>query len=167
MNHLEIFSTIHTFIFDVDGVMTNNEVIITEKGELLRKMNVRDGLAIKMAIEKGFKIAVITGGRSEGVIKRLEALGIQDIYSGKSDKLEAFDEFVNQYDLDPLGILYMGDDLPDYPVMRRVGLATCPRNAAPELFPIANYVSPYNGGEGCVRDVIEKVMRLQGNWGEQ
>ena len=167
MNHLEIFSTIHTFIFDVDGVMTNNEVIITEKGELLRKMNVRDGLAIKMAIEKGFKIAVITGGRSEGVIKRLEALGIKDIYSGKSDKLEAFDEFINQYDLDPLGILYMGDDLPDYPVMRRVGLATCPKNAAPELFPIANYVSPYNGGEGCVRDVIEKVMRLQGNWGEQ
>ena len=167
MNHLEIFSTIHTFIFDVDGVMTNNEVIITEKGELLRKMNLRDGLAIKMAIEKGFKIAVITGGRSEGVIKRLEALGIKDIYSGKSDKLEAFDEFINQYDLDTLGILYMGDDLPDYPVMRRVGLATCPKNAAPELFPIANYVSPYKGGEGCVRDVIEKVMRLQGNWGEQ
>jgi 3-deoxy-D-manno-octulosonate 8-phosphate phosphatase (KDO 8-P phosphatase) len=167
MNHLEIFSTIHTFIFDVDGVLTNNEVLITEKGELLRKMNVRDGMAIKMAIEKGFKIAVITGGRSEGVIKRLEALGIKDIYSGISDKLEAFEEFVTKYELDPLGILYMGDDLPDYPVMRRVGLATCPKNAAPELFPITNYVSPYNGGEGCVRDVIEKVMRLQGNWGEQ
>ena len=167
MNHLEIFSSIHTFIFDVDGVLTNNEVLITEKGELLRKMNVRDGMAIKMAIEKGFKIAVITGGRSEGVTKRLEALGIKDIYSGISDKLEAFEEFVTQYELDPLGILYMGDDLPDYPVMRRVGLATCPKNAAPELFPITNYVSPYNGGEGCVRDVIEKVMRLQGNWGEQ
>lgn len=167
MNHLEIFSSIHTFIFDVDGVLTNNEVLITEKGELLRKMNVRDGMAIKMAIEKGFKIAVITGGRSEGVIKRLEALGIKDIYSGISDKLEAFEAFVTQYELDPLGILYMGDDLPDYPVMRRVGLATCPKNAAPELFPITNYVSPYNGGEGCVRDVIEKVMRLQGNWGEQ
>ena len=167
MNHLEIFSTIHTFIFDVDGVMTNNEVIITESGELLRKMNVRDGLAIKMAIEKGFKIAVITGGRSEGVKKRLQALGIQDIYSGVSEKIVAFDEFITAYDLDAGGILYMGDDLPDYPVLRRVGLATCPKNAAPELFPIVNYVSPYNGGEGCVRDVIEQVMRLQGKWNNE
>lgn len=166
MNHLEVFSTIHTFIFDVDGVLTNNEVLITENGELLRKMNVRDGLAIKIAIDKGYKIAIITGGRSEGVKKRLEALGIKDIYSGISDKLEAFEEFVNTYELDPVGILYMGDDLPDYPVMRRVGLATCPKNSAPELFPIANYVSPYNGGEGCVRDVIEKVLRLQGKWSE-
>ncbi|WP_421799612.1 KdsC family phosphatase [Haliscomenobacter sp.] len=166
MNHLEVFSTIHTFIFDVDGVLTNNEVLITENGELLRKMNVRDGLAIKIAIDKGYKIAIITGGRSEGVKKRLEALGIKDIYSGISDKLEAFEEFVNTYELDPVGILYMGDDLPDYPVLRRVGLATCPKNSAPELFPIVNYVSPLNGGEGCVRDVIEKVLRLQGKWSE-
>lgn len=167
MNHLEIFSTIHTFIFDVDGVMTNNEVIITESGELLRKMSVRDGLAMRIAIDKGYRIAVITGGRSEGVKKRLEALGIKDIYSGISNKLEAFDEYVEKYELDPVGILYMGDDLPDYPVLRRVGLATCPKNSAPELFPIVNYVSPYNGGEGCVRDVIEKVLRLQGKWSEE
>lgn len=167
MNHLESFSAIHTFIFDVDGVLTNNEVLITEAGELLRKMNVRDGLAIKIAIEKGYRIAIITGGRSEGVKKRLEALGIKDIYAGISDKLEAFDEFMETYDLDPVGVLYMGDDLPDYPVMRRVGMATCPKNAAPELFTIANYISPYNGGDGCVRDVIEKVLRLKGEWSEE
>lgn len=167
MNHLESFSAIHTFIFDVDGVLTNNEILITEAGELLRKMNVRDGLAIKMAIDKGYRIAIITGGRSEGVKKRLEALGIKDIYSGISNKLEAFDEFMETYDLDPVGVLYMGDDLPDYPVMRRVGMATCPKNSAPELFPIANYISPYNGGEGCVRDVIEKVLRLKGEWSEE
>lgn len=167
MNHLESFSAIHTFIFDVDGVLTNNEILITEAGELLRKMNVRDGLAIKIAIDKGYRIAIITGGRSEGVKKRLEALGIKDIYSGISNKLEAFEEFMETYDLDPVGVLYMGDDLPDYPVMRRVGMATCPKNSAPELFPIANYISPYNGGEGCVRDVIEKVLRLKGEWSEE
>lgn len=167
MNHLESFSAIHTFIFDVDGVLTNNEILITEAGELLRKMNVRDGLAIKIAIDKGYRIAIITGGRSEGVKKRLEALGIKDIYSGISEKLEAFEEFMETYDLDPVGVLYMGDDLPDYPVMRRVGMATCPKNSAPELFPIANYISPYNGGEGCVRDVIEKVLRLKGEWSEE
>jgi 3-deoxy-D-manno-octulosonate 8-phosphate phosphatase (KDO 8-P phosphatase) len=165
MNHLELFSSIHTFIFDVDGVMTNNEVTVTENGELLRNMNVRDGLGMKLAIERGFRVAVITGGRSEGVKKRLEALGITDIYSGVSEKIEAFEHFIKAYDLDAVGILYMGDDLPDYPVMRRVGLAACPKNAAPELFPISNYISPYNGGEGCVRDVIEKVLRLQGKWG--
>lgn len=167
MNHLESFSAIHTFIFDVDGVLTNNEILITEAGELLRKMNVRDGLAIKIALDKGYRIAIITGGRSEGVKKRLEALGIKDIYAGISNKLEAFDEFMETYDLDPIGVLYMGDDLPDYQVMRRVGMATCPKNSAPELFPIANYISPYNGGEGCVRDVIEKVLRLKGEWSEE
>lgn len=167
MNHLESFSAIHTFIFDVDGVLTNNEILVTESGELLRKMNVRDGLAIKIAIDKGYRIAIITGGRSEGVKKRLEALGIKDIYSGISNKLEAFEEFMETYELNPIGVLYMGDDLPDYPVMRRVGLATCPKNSAPELFPIANYISPYNGGEGCVRDVIEKVLRLKGEWSEE
>lgn len=167
MNHLESFSAIHTFIFDVDGVLTNNEILITEAGELLRKMNVRDGLAIKIALDKGYRIAIITGGRSEGVKKRLEALGIKDIYAGISNKLEAFEEFMETYDLDPIGVLYMGDDLPDYQVMRRVGMATCPKNSAPELFPIANYISPYNGGEGCVRDVIEKVLRLKGEWSEE
>ncbi len=164
MNQLEKFSEIHTFIFDVDGVLTNNEILITEQGELLRKMNVRDGLALKYAVQQGYNLCIITGGRSEGVRKRLEGLGITEIFSGQSEKTEAFETYTRAHDLDPNGILYMGDDLPDYPVMRKVGLPTCPRNAAPEILNIAKYISPYNGGEGCVRDVIEKVLRLHNKW---
>lgn len=164
MNQLEKFSEIHTFIFDVDGVLTNNEILITEQGELLRKMNVRDGLALKYAVQQGYNLCIITGGRSEGVRKRLEGLGITEIFSGQSEKTEAFEAYVKAHNLDPNGILYMGDDLPDYPVMRKVGLPTCPRNAAPEILNIAKYISPYNGGEGCARDVIEKVLRLHGKW---
>jgi 3-deoxy-D-manno-octulosonate 8-phosphate phosphatase (KDO 8-P phosphatase) len=167
MNHLEAFRSIHTFIFDVDGVLTNNEVLVTEQGELLRTMNVRDGLALKLAVQHGYRIAIITGGRSMGVVSRLEALGIQDVYTGIGDKMEAFQDLVNKYELEPQGILYMGDDLPDYPVMRRVGIAACPKDAIPELIPIANYISPYDGGKGCVRDVIEKVLRLKDQWHEQ
>lgn len=166
MNQLEPFQHIHTFIFDVDGVLTNNEVLVTEDGRLLRQMNVRDGLAIKMAVKAGYRVCVITGGKSEGVKTRLEGLGVQDIYLDKQDKLEAYNEFVSIYDLDPEAILYMGDDLPDYPVMRRVGLPTCPRDACSEIIEIAKYISPQNGGDGCARDVIEKVMRLQGKWQE-
>lgn len=164
MNQLEKFAEIHTFIFDVDGVLTNNEVLITEDGKLLRKMNVKDGLAIKLAIQAGYNFCIITGGKSEGVRKRLEGLGIQDIYVDQQHKLDAYLEYVNEKDLDPEGILYMGDDLPDYPVMRRVGLPACPQNSAPEVIGIAKYISPFNGGEGCARDVIEKVMRIQEKW---
>ncbi len=164
MNQLEKFGEIHTFIFDVDGVLTNNEILITENGELLRKMNVRDGYALKRAAQQGYHICIITGGRSEGVRKRLEGLGITEIFLNRSEKLEAYEEYISEYDLDPQGILYMGDDIPDYPVMRRVGLPTCPRNAIPEILEIAEYISPFDGGEGCARDVIEKVLRLQGKW---
>ncbi len=164
MNHLEKFADIHTFLFDVDGVLTNNEVLILEDGALLRKMNIRDGYAIKQALRSGFRIGIITGGRSEGVRKRLEGLGVTDIYTGRQEKLEAYEELVHRYDLDEGGILYMGDDLPDYPVMRRVGLPAAPQNAAREILDIAQYISPQPGGEGCVRDVIEKVLRLQDKW---
>ncbi len=164
MNQLEQFQGIHTFIFDVDGVLTNNEVLVTEDGQLLRRMNVRDGLAIKLAIQAGYRVCIITGGKSEGVRKRLEGLGVQDIYLNQQDKLDAYHEYIAAHELDQEGILYMGDDMPDYPVMRRVGLPTCPRNACREILEIATYISPQNGGEGCVRDVIEKVMRLHDKW---
>ena len=164
MSYLETFRQIHTFIFDVDGVLTNNELLVTEEGLLLRSMNVRDGYAIKQAIRCGFRVAIVTGGKSEGVRLRLEALGVQDIYMGQEEKEKAFEAIMELYDLDAQGVLYMGDDLPDYPVMRRVGLPACPIDAAPELFQIAAYVSPFKGGAGCVRDVIEQVMRVQGKW---
>ncbi len=167
MNHLELFGQIEVFIFDIDGVMTNNKVLVMENGELLRSMDVRDGYAIRKAIEAGYQIAVISGGKSEGVRKRLESLGITDIYLGRLDKLDVFKELMSIYDWNAQKVLYMGDDIPDYSVMCRVGLPTCPRDAVPEIIQIALYVSPFFGGSGCVRDVIEKVMRLKHQWVEE
>ena len=168
MNHLELFGQIKVFLFDIDGVLTNNKVLVMENGELLRSMDVRDGYAIRRALEAGFHIAVISGGRSEGVRKRLEALGITDIYLGRLDKLDVFKELMSVHDeWDAQNILYMGDDIPDYPVMCKVGLPTCPRDATPEVMQISLYVSPYAGGQGCVRDVIEKVLRVQHQWIEE
>ncbi len=164
MNHLESFRTIKTFIFDVDGVLTNSDLIVLESGKLLRKMNTRDGYALKRAVQKGYTVCIITGGKSEGVTERLKGLGIKHIYAGISDKLEALDEFVYTYDIDLGTTLYMGDDLPDYEVMRRVGLPVCPSDAAHEIKAISNYISPIAGGGGCARDVIEKVLKLNGDW---
>jgi len=166
MNLLEKFRDIHTFIFDVDGVFTNSDLIILENGNLLRKMNVRDGYAVKRAIRAGYKICIITGGSSEGVTFRLKGLGISDIYTGISDKLDAFEEFVITYEIDTASILYMGDDIPDYEAMRLAGLPCCPQDAANEIIEISQYISPKKGGDGCVRDVIEKVMKLHGKWFE-
>ncbi len=163
-NPLEQFRHIHTFIFDVDGVLTDASLLILENGKLLRRMNTRDGFAMKQALRAGMRLCIITGGNSEGVIDRLRALGIEDIYSGVEDKTEAFEELLYAYDLDPAGICYMGDDLPDYEVMVQVGLPACPADAAPEIRAIAKYISPYGGGKGCVRDVIEKALKLRGQW---
>ncbi len=166
MNQLEQFREIKTFIFDVDGVLTDGRLLVLESGELLRQMNIRDGYAIRCAVKEGYQVCIITGGKSEGVRKRLEGLGVEHIYEGVEDKLRAYEQYLKSKDngLDEGKILYMGDDLPDYAVMRRVGFATCPRDAAHELFEVAKYVSPFRGGEGCARDVIEKVLRLNGKW---
>jgi 3-deoxy-D-manno-octulosonate 8-phosphate phosphatase (KDO 8-P phosphatase) len=164
MNQLERFSEVSTFIFDVDGVLTNNLVLVTEAGELLRQMNVKDGYAIKRAIDTGYLVAIITGGRSAGVTLRLQALGVHEVHAGVGHKLEVYEDIVRRLDLDEGAILYMGDDVPDYEVMRRVGFATCPADACPEIIQLSQYVSPLPGGQGCVRDVIEKVMKIQGKW---
>lgn len=164
MNELERFRNIDTFIFDVDGVLTNSELIVLENGHLLRKMNTRDGYAMKRAVEMGYRVCIITGGGSSGVIHRLKGLGINDIYSKVDKKMDAFDEYIYAYDIDPANIIYMGDDVPDYDVMRRVGLPCCPYDATSEILEISQYVSPRNGGQGCVRDVIEKVLKIQGTW---
>jgi 3-deoxy-D-manno-octulosonate 8-phosphate phosphatase (KDO 8-P phosphatase) len=164
MNTLEKFKLVHTLMLDVDGVLTNGKVIITEKGELIRSMNIKDGYAMKAALASGLQIMIITGGRSKGVVSRLKALGIQEVYAGVSNKLERFEELVDIFELDPEGILYMGDDIPDMEVMKRVGMPCCPADACPEIKEISLYISPFDGGEGCVRDVIEKIMKLKGNW---
>lgn len=166
MNQLESFRTIKAFIFDIDGVLTNGEVLVTETGELLRRMSIRDGYALRRAVEEDFIIGIISGGKSQGVKIRLHGLGIpeENIFLGIKDKLEVYEKFVAQHDLKTNEILYMGDDVPDLEVMRKAGLPACPVDAAPEILNEARYVSVLKGGQGCARDVIEKVMRLQGSW---
>lgn len=157
---------VKAFVFDVDGVFTNNTILVTEAGELLRTMNVRDGQAVKWAIQAGFQIAVITGGRSEGTKKRLTDLGIEEYYSGIHHKLPAFQSFLDRSGVLSSEVCYMGDDMPDIPVLRRVIVAACPADSVPEVIEIADYVSHLTGGSGCVRDLIEKVMKIQGKWPE-
>ena len=164
MNYLEQFKEVKTFIFDVDGVLTNSQVLVTELGEQLRSMSIKDGFAIKKAVRAGYRVCIITGGSSEVVVKRLEGLEVEDIFWGVSDKIEVFLSYVRSNQLDTSTILYMGDDLPDYQVMRLVGLPTCPADAAQEIIEVSQYISPKNGGEGAVRDVIEKVLKLNNQW---
>lgn len=164
MNQLEKFGEIDTLIFDVDGVMTDSSLHVLENGQLLRKMHTRDGYALKMAVKAGLRVCIITGGKSEGVKIRLQNLGVSDIYVGIQDKLETYEEYIDIYDLDEDRILYMGDDLPDLAVMRRVGFPVCPSDAAPEILKISKYISSERGGHGCVRDVIERILKVNGKW---
>ncbi len=164
MSFLDKLADISTIILDVDGVLTDSSVYILEDGALLRKMSTRDGYVIKYAIQKGYKIIVITGGRSKGVTQRLQALGITEIYSGVQDKLAILDELIEAEHIDLSRTAYMGDDFPDYECMRLVHLAACPTNAAPEIRDISHYISPIKGGEGCVRDLLEKILRVQKQW---
>ena len=163
-SYKEIMNDITTFIFDVDGVLTDSSVFVTNEGEILRTMNIRDGYAMKAAVESGFKVCIISGGSNEGVRVRLRNLGITDIYLGTPDKVETFDEYTDVYQINPEHVLYMGDDIPDYHVMKLVGLPTCPQDSSPEIKAICSYISHKNGGKGAVRDVIEQVMKAQGKW---
>lgn len=163
-NNLSQFKKITAFVFDVDGVLTDGSLLITEKGELLRTMNIKDGYAIKTAIQQGYKVAIITSGKSDGVIKRLKDLGVTDIYSNVSDKKEALEEFISTYEIPKEKILYMADDMPDLECMKMVGLPASPHDAIPEITKISNYISSFDGGQGCVRDVIEKVLKLNNKW---
>lgn len=164
MNVLEIFKGVTTFVFDIDGVMTDSTVLLLENGLQARQMNIKDGLALQMAMRNGYKVMVISGGTSEPVIRRLQYLGIQEIHLGLLDKLKFFEGIRTQYNLEWTEILYMGDDLPDIPVLEKVGLPCCPEDAVPEVKAVSQYISSASGGKGCVRDVIEKVLKLNGHW---
>ena len=150
--------------FDVDGVLSADTIPRHPGGEPCRTVNIKDGYAIQLAVRKGFEVAIITGGRTEAVRQRFEGLGVQHIYMGASVKIVSFEEWLLATGLQADEILYMGDDIPDYEVMQRVGLPCCPADAAPEIKSIATYISPRNGGYGCGRDVIEQVMKAQGKW---
>ncbi|SHK78268.1 3-deoxy-D-manno-octulosonate 8-phosphate phosphatase (KDO 8-P phosphatase) [Chitinophaga jiangningensis] len=164
MNILALFKPITTFVLDVDGVLTDGTVQLLPGGELSRKMNIKDGYAMQLAVKKGYRVVIISGGKSESVVSRLQGLGIKDIYVGIVDKKEKLQDYVFENDLRWEEILYMGDDIPDYSPMQMVGLATCPADAAPEIKSISRYVSPYGGGLGCVRDIMEKVLKLNDHW---
>lgn len=163
-NYKELLNQIDTFVFDVDGVLTDSSVHITTTGEMLRTMNIRDGYAMKAAVESGYRVCIISGGSNEGVRVRLRHLGITDIHLAASDKVETLREYTDIYGVKLENTLYMGDDLPDYHVMKLVGLPCAPVDAAPEIKEISKYVSHRKGGQGCVRDAIEQVMRVQGKW---
>lgn len=163
-SYKEIMNDITTFIFDVDGVLTDSSVHVTPTGEMLRIMNIRDGFAMKAAIESGYNVCIISGGNNEGVRIRLKNLGITDIHLATPDKVATFKEYIELYNIKPEQVLYMGDDIPDFHVMQLVGLATCPQDASPEIKTISKYISHKNGGKGAVREVIEQVMKVQGKW---
>ncbi len=163
-SYKEIMNTIDTFIFDVDGVLTDSSVHVSQNGEMLRVMNIRDGFAMKAAIESGYNVCIISGGNNEGVRIRLRNLGITDIHLASPNKVETFKEYTELYNIKPENVLYMGDDIPDYHVMQLVGLPSCPQDAVAEIKAISKYISHKNGGRGAVREVIEQVMKVQGKW---
>ena len=164
MNVLEHFQHITTFVFDVDGVLTDGSVLLLENGLQSRRMNVKDGLALQIAIRNGYKVVIISGGSSEPVINRLQYLGLTEINLGLKDKLKFMEGYIEQNGLEWTQILFMADDLPDIAVLEKVGLPCCPADAAIEVRKISKYISSLKGGEGCVRDVIEKVLKLNDHW---
>jgi 3-deoxy-D-manno-octulosonate 8-phosphate phosphatase (KDO 8-P phosphatase) len=164
MNYKILMNNIKCFVFDVDGVLTNSMLHVTTSGELLRQMNIKDGYVLKEALNQGFNICVISGGKNEGVRERLRNLGVTDIHLGISDKVEVLKEFCDIYQIKMEEVLYMGDDIPDLYPMKLVGLPTCPQDACAEVKAISKYVSHQKGGEGAVRDVIEQVLKVQGKW---
>lgn len=164
MDHSK-WGKIRTFIFDVDGVFTDGKLMITEEGHFLRSMSVRDGMALKVAVQSGYTVAIITKGDSVGVRTRLLALGAHYVYDSVKDKNIPFAELVDKHGIDPETSLYMGDDLADLTLFPKVLLATAPSDASHEVLAAAEYISARKGGDGAVRDVVERALRVQGKWG--
>jgi 3-deoxy-D-manno-octulosonate 8-phosphate phosphatase (KDO 8-P phosphatase) len=164
MNILEIFQPIRTFVFDMDGVLTDGSVWVMEDGQQVRRMSTRDGYALQLAVRQGYAVVVISGGSSAAARLRLTKLGITEVHMSIDDKLSLLTGYMTSRGLDPQTVLYMGDDIPDYRPMEAVGLPCCPADAATEILRVSRYISPHKGGEGCVRDVIEKVLKLNDHW---
>ncbi|MCH5597159.1 KdsC family phosphatase [Niabella ginsengisoli] len=164
MNVLSSFKQVDTFVFDVDGVLTDGSVLVLENGEMARRMNIKDGYALQLAIKKGYRIFIVSGSSPSAVEQRLNYLGISEIYFRIKDKKEFVQNLAEQHAFDMSRVLFMGDDMPDLPVFDIVGLSCCPADAVSDLKSAAKYISIKNGGEGCVRDVIEKVLKVKGDW---
>ena len=163
-SYKQILKDITTFVFDVDGVFTDGNVLITSEGELLRKMSVKDGYALKTALQKGYNVCIISGGTNEGVRVRLKGLGVTDIYLGAAHKEEPFKAYLSKHNIDSKNVLYMGDDLPDIPAMILAAIASCPQDAVQEVKEVCDYISHRYSGDECVRDVIEQVLKVRGDW---
>ena len=155
---------IKAIIFDIDGVLSSETITLSSEGEPLRTVNIKDGYAIQLAMKLGLRIVILTGGKTKSVRIRYEGLGVEDIYMGCAVKIETYDEFLKKYGLTDEEVMYMGDDIPDLEIMRRVGCPVCPKDACEEIKDISVYVSDKIGGHGCGRDVIEQTLRAQGKW---
>jgi 3-deoxy-D-manno-octulosonate 8-phosphate phosphatase (KDO 8-P phosphatase) len=164
LNFKQRLARVTTLMFDVDGVMTDGKVLVMDSGEMVRNINSKDGYALHLAVMKKYRIVVISGGNNLAVQKALARTGITDVFIRQHDKLACYQEYMTTNGLTNEEVLYMGDDLPDHEVMSRVGVAVCPLDAAVEIKEICQYVSPKKGGEGCVRDIVEQVLRVQGHW---
>ena len=164
LNYKEKLKNITTFIFDFDGVLSDGKVWVGSNGDQIRNTNVKDGYAIQYALKQGYRVCIISGGYSEGMKKRYDIFEGIDIFLKVSDKVIVYNEYLKSNKLKNEEVLFMGDDIPDYEVMKLVGVKACPQDAAIEIQAIADYISSFKGGDGCVRDVIEHTMRLQGRW---
>ena len=164
MSYKEKLVKIKNFFFDVDGVFTDGSIIVDNSGNELRVFSTRDGIAVKLATDKGYNFCVISGGKNEGVRKRLNKLGIKNVYLGVNNKKEVFKSFMNDNNLKTTETMFMGDDIPDIQILKMVGLSCCPNDAANEVREVVDYISIKKGGEGCVRDIIEQILTIQKNW---
>ncbi|MDR0510460.1 MAG: HAD-IIIA family hydrolase [Rikenellaceae bacterium] len=163
-NFKEEIARIRAFVFDVDGVFTDGRIVVTPEGEFLRAYNSKDGYAVSFAIRQGYKVCIITGGRGKTLDMRFRMLNVSSLYTACLDKAVCLQEFLEEHSLSPDEAIFMGDDLPDVEAMQRCGLAACPADAAPEVIAVSHYVSPFAGGEGCVRDIIEQTLRARNDW---
>lgn len=164
MSLLERFKRIKTFVFDVDGVLTDGSILLLDNGQFLRSMNTKDGFALQLAVKKGYRIVIISGGTSDAVTVRLNKLGITDVFLKVEHKKKVLSDYILQHNLRWDEILFMGDDVPDYECMLESGLACAPADAVGDIRQISHYISAVPGGRGCVRDVIEKVLKLNDQW---
>jgi 3-deoxy-D-manno-octulosonate 8-phosphate phosphatase (KDO 8-P phosphatase) len=163
-NFKEKLSGIKCFVFDVDGVLTNGQLLVTHEGQQLRSMNIKDGYALQLAIKKGYHIIILSGAVSEGVLKRLNGLGLKDVHIGVQNKKSSLDQLLSDNNFTYEQVLYMGDDMPDLEAMSACGIPTCPVDAVQQIRNVCIYISDKKGGDGCVRDVIEQVMTLHNKW---
>ena len=163
-NYKTRLKSITTFVLDVDGVLTNGKVILEASGEMTRTMSTRDGYIIQRALKKGYNVCIITLGNSKMVENRMNYLGVNDVFSSVENKLETLNSYCSSKNITLENVLYMGDDMPDIDCMKSVSIGTCPNDAVPEIREVADYISHVNGGDGCVRDVMEQVLKINNDW---